>query len=245
MSIRAAICDIYKTILEVGPPPSDADQRWQTLCRQAAPGKTGPTLGQFAEAATEIIRRQHAGAKAIGVPYPEIYWPDVAGEALPWLNSLGAAALGDFLFEHAQLQRTVRLMPGAAEALAGLAGGGVRLGLVSNSQPYTLRELDSALQAAALTRQMFLPELCFLSFDNGFSKPDAHVFRILAARLAQMGISPGEAIIIGDREDNDIVPARAAGFRTWRLSGESTPMTGGGWSEFSEALRESKSSAGL
>ena len=33
MNIRAVIFDIYGTLLEVGPPPPDADARWQRLCR--------------------------------------------------------------------------------------------------------------------------------------------------------------------------------------------------------------------
>ena len=31
MNIRAIIFDIYGTLLEVGPPPPDADARWQRL----------------------------------------------------------------------------------------------------------------------------------------------------------------------------------------------------------------------
>lgn len=33
MNIRAIIFDLYGTLLEVGPPPPDADARWQSLCR--------------------------------------------------------------------------------------------------------------------------------------------------------------------------------------------------------------------
>ena len=58
---------------------------------------------------------------------------------------------------------------------------------------------------------MFDPELRFWSFENGFSKPDPHVFRILTARLEARGISPSETLMVGDRFDNDIEPARAHG----------------------------------
>ena len=33
MNVRAVILDIYGTLLEVGPPPPDADVRWQRICR--------------------------------------------------------------------------------------------------------------------------------------------------------------------------------------------------------------------
>lgn len=237
MTIRAVLCDIYKTLLEVGPPPAEAGQRWDQLCHGTLPGQAPPTLAGFVANTELIIRREHAAAKAGGVPYPEIFWPAVACEAWPALAALDAGLLDRFLFEHAQLQRTVRLMPGVTEALRSLADGKRCLGLVSNSQPYTLHELDAAFRGAGLSRAIFAPDLCFFSFDHGFSKPDPHVFRLLTARLARRGIVPGETMVVGDREDNDISPARAAGFQTWRLTGESLGDGGGDWRAFGEKIR--------
>jgi len=236
MTIRAVLCDIYKTLLDVGSPPADASQRWDKLCRAMLPGSTSLTLAAFAVDAERIIKRDHAAAKTAGIPFPEIFWPAVAREVWPALASLSAQALDDFLFEHAQLQRVVRFMPGAAIVLRALAERNICLGLVSNSQPYTLRELDATLATAGLSRAMFAPDLCFLSFEHGFSKPDPHVFRLLTARLAQRGITPGDTLVVGDREDNDIVPARAQGFRTWRLSIEFAVGEAGGWTALGAAM---------
>lgn len=239
MNCRAVLCDIYNTLLEVGPPPAEAEQRWEQLCRALPSGVSRLSLDEFAAATERIIAREHAAAKASGIAHPEIFWPAVARVAWPALALLDGQVLDEFLFQHAQLQRTVRLMPGAAEALGLFAKRNLCLGLVSNSQPYTLRELDAALAPAAVSRALFSPDLCFFSFEHGFSKPDPHVFRWLTARLAQRGITPGQAFVVGDREDNDLAPAQATGFRTWLLTARGIGAHSGDW----RALCDSVSAA--
>ena len=64
---------------------------------------------------------------------------------------------------------------------------------------------------------------------HGFSKPDPHVFRLLSARLQARGIAAGDTLMVGDRLDNDIAPARAQGWRTWQLGAASGGETGGDW----------------
>jgi FMN phosphatase YigB (HAD superfamily) len=236
VTIHAVLCDIYETLLEVGPPPADAQQRWEALCHDTLSTTPVPTLAGFAAAAAAVTQREHAAANAGGIAYPEIFWPAVAREAWPVLISLGADRLDDFLFEHAQLQHTIRLMPGAADLLRSLAARKVQLGLISNSQPYTLRELDVALAAASLSRALFVPDLCFFSFEHGFSKPDPYVFRILAARLAIRGIASSEALVVGDREDNDIAPARAQNFQTWNLGDAAAGESRGNWMALARSL---------
>jgi FMN phosphatase YigB (HAD superfamily) len=231
MKLRSVIFDIYGTLLEVGPSPADARERWQSLWKDALAGPARLSLAEFAVAGEKIIAREHGTARAAGARYPEIFWPAVANEALPELERLTDAERDHFLFEHAQLQRTVRLMPGAAETLALLAERKVMLGLASNCQPYTLRELDRGLSAARLDRSIFTQELCFFSFALGFSKPDPRVFRLLQDCLQTRGVSPGEALMVGDRLDNDVEPAEAQGFQTWLLA--TAPLSGkrnsGGW----------------
>ena len=48
----------------------------------------------------------------------------------------------------------------------------------------------------------------------GVSKPDAAIFHLA---LAQAGCDSSEAIMVGDRPDNDITPAKAMGLRTVRF----------------------------
>jgi FMN phosphatase YigB (HAD superfamily) len=217
MKIRAVIFDVYHTLLEVGPPPLDAAERWEFLWQDTMADPPRLSLEEFAAECGKRIEREHAAACALGIAFPEIHWPTVARDVLPELAHLDDGRCDEFLYRHAQLQRTVRLMPGAAEVLDALGRCDTLPGIASNAQPYTLRELDAALAGVKLNRTLFDPELCFWSFASGFSKPDPHVFRLLGARLRGRGIGPEETLMVGDRLDNDIEPARAQGWQTWRL----------------------------
>ena len=237
MKIRAVIFDIYNTLLEIGPSPPDAAARWIELCRAVLSVEPHLNLKEFAAACEVVIAREHDSARKAGISHPEIFWPAVASEALPELARLKPKQRELFLIEHAALQRSVRLMNGAADVLRAMQSNKISLGLVSNSQPYTLTELDASLASARLRLKVFEPELSFLSFQAGFSKPDPHVFRWLAAHLRDFHITPKEALIVGDRLDNDITPAQMQGFQTWHLSpGDSSWRTTGGWMALSKFL---------
>lgn len=237
MKFRAVIFDIYKTLLEVGPAPADAEERWRDLCAATFSKQVSLDLNEFSAACDGIIAREHGQARAIGIVNPEIFWPAIVGDVLPELTKLSPKARDEFLFQHAQLQRTVRLMAGAADVLNWLLGEKMVIGIASNSQPYTLRELDSALSAAKLNRDIFAPDLSFFSFENGFSKPNPHVFRLLTARLGILGIAPSEILMVGDRLDNDIAPARENGWQTWHL-GSVSGENSGSWSALQKKLQQ-------
>lgn len=237
MKIRAVIFDIYKTLLDVQPPPPDAEARWAALWRETFEGTPRLDLAGFTAACQVVIAREHAIARAAGISYPEIYWPDVVSEVLPESASLAGVHRDAFLVCHAGLTHTLNLMPGVPEALRRLLERGLPLGLASNSQPYTLTELDLAFATAELQRDIFHPSLHFLSFEHGFSKPDPHVFRLLTARLRGLGINATETLMVGDRLDNDIGPAKAQGFQTWHLNTVAgTEPHAGDWAALSQHL---------
>ncbi len=239
MNIQAVIFDIYGTLLEVGPPPADAQARWDLMWQDRLKAEPRRTLSEFSGECDRVIAREHAAARGLGIPFPEVYWPAVVNEVLPELARLAEAERSEFLFDQAQLWHTVSLMPGVAPVLTALANSHCRLGLASNSQPYTLREMDSLLAAAGLRRSIFTSDLCFFSFACGFSKPDPHVFRLLTARLRALGISPGATLMIGDRLDHDIEPARAHGWQTWQLSASPTEdgKAAGDWDQLAHHWR--------
>jgi putative hydrolase of the HAD superfamily len=106
------------------------------------------------------------------------------------------------------------------------------LGIASNAQAYTLRELHEALATHAMGLDLFERDLSFWSFEHGFSKPDPHVFRLLTARLRLLGIAPAETLMVGDRADNDLDPARAHGWQTFAIG----PDAAACWSRFCELL---------
>lgn len=239
MKIRAVIFDLYKTLLEVGPPPGDAEENWLDLFERTFRTSSPLSLSEFGWHCEIVINRQHAAARACGIAFPEVFWPEVVGNVLPEIAELPAARRDEFLAAQVRLWHPVRLASGAASVLRRLARARLPLGIVSNGQPYTLRELDEALASVRLRRSLFQPSLCFLSFEHGFSKPDPHVFRLLAARLAARDIAPEEALVVGDRPDNDIEPARAQDFQTWLLTpGGGKAKNEGGWPQLDAALRD-------
>ena len=67
---------------------------------------------------------------------------------IPDLTRLSARKLEDFIYRQMQIGRTLRLADGAAECLRQLNDHGILLGIASNSQAYTLRELEAALSRA-------------------------------------------------------------------------------------------------
>lgn len=214
-AVRAVIFDVYGTLLEVGPPLSDASARWRALFERFVGAPPPIERDAFLARAQERIALHHAGARARGIAHPEVLWPRVVVEVLPELGRLPEAVLAEWIFEQMQCERVLRLQPGAVRCLRGLRARGVALGLASNSQAYTQRELREHLGAAGAEDGWFDPALCFRSFEHGFSKPDPHVFQMLSVRLQARGIGSEQTLMVGDRLDNDIEPARAFGWRTW------------------------------
>lgn len=231
MNCRAVIFDVYSTLLEVGLPPANADALWQRLFKETLGCEPPLSRTQFSASTIRIIARLHAEARARGIPWPEIQWPGVALEVLPDLVRLTAPRREDFHVRLMALGRTLGLADGAAECLRWLHAEGALLGIASNSQAYTLRELDSTLSSAGVNTSIFERDLCFWSFEHGFSKPDPHVFRLLTARLEARGIQPAEILMVGDRLDNDIKPARAQGWQTWHLTPGTRAAHSGNWRE--------------
>jgi FMN phosphatase YigB (HAD superfamily) len=103
---------------------------------------------------------------------------------------------GDYLAFHG-------VIPGMVEALEDLAGE-FSLGILANQ----LREAMAGLEGLGLKRFF---RVFALSELIDLKKPDPAIFRWA---LERAGCSPEEAIMVGDRIDNDITPARALGMKT-------------------------------
>lgn len=224
--LRAVLFDVYGTLLDVGESPPDAERRWKDLCLRTFGEPPDRSLAEVAVKSRDLVAEKQSVTRRAGISFPEVDWPAVFKNVFPAARALDPPALSDFLFHHAALTRSVHLMAGAAEMLCWCRDAGIVCGIVSNAQQYTLRELREALESRRLDLGLFDTKLTFWSFENGFSKPDPHVFRILVARLARLGIPPEEALVIGDREDNDIQPAQAHGFQTFLFV---PPPKGFGW----------------
>jgi FMN phosphatase YigB (HAD superfamily) len=91
------------------------------------------------------------------------------------------------------------LYPDALACLRELSGDGYRLGIAGN-QP---------VPAAEVLRQMGIEfDMVATSEGWGVAKPDPAFFARVASEL---GLQPGEIAYVGDRVDNDVIPAHRAG----------------------------------
>lgn len=96
----------------------------------------------------------------------------------------------------------VDLYPDALACLAAAQHAGLRVGIAGN-QP-----IGAELQ---LRQAGFTADLVASSATWGVSKPSAGFFERIQA---EMSLEAHTILYVGDRLDNDILPARAAGFRT-------------------------------
>ncbi|MGE0422513.1 MAG: HAD family hydrolase [Reyranellaceae bacterium] len=102
---------------------------------------------------------------------------------------------------------TFQLRPGILGLLQRLAAQGLVLGIVAN-QPASAIERFARAGIAQYFRHMGLSELM------GARKPEAAIFLGTAEAL---GVAPERCIMVGDRIDNDIAPAKALGMAAIRF----------------------------
>ncbi len=98
----------------------------------------------------------------------------------------------------------------ARSTLETLCCKGYKLGIIANQNP----GLEKRLENWGL-RQYF--EVIAASAEIGYAKPDKEIFES-AFKLA--GCTSQESVMVGDRLDNDIIPAKSVGMKTvWVKNG--------------------------
>jgi HAD superfamily hydrolase (TIGR01549 family) len=98
----------------------------------------------------------------------------------------------------------LELMPGIGEELRRLAGR-FRVGIAGQYGRSVLELLDEHGLGDTLSWRFTQDDFV------GITKPDP---RYLERILARCGVEPGAAVMVGDRIDKDVVPARMVGMRT-------------------------------
>ena len=96
--------------------------------------------------------------------------------------------------------------PEAKQVLAALSGK-YRIGIIANQHPGS----EARLQKWGLLKFI---SLCLPSAETGLSKPDLAFFQLA---IEKSGCLPEHAVMIGDRLDNDIAPAKSLGWKTIRV----------------------------
>jgi phosphoglycolate phosphatase len=103
------------------------------------------------------------------------------------------------------MREHTRLLPGAREVVVALKGAGRLLGVCSNKKVAFTRELLDVFDLARFMDVVLGPD------DVPRPKPAPDM---LLAALHRLGVSPGQALYVGDM-DVDVQTARAAGVSVW------------------------------
>ena len=160
----------------------------------------------------EAIASEHKELEEQGISPAEVQvdqiWADMIG-------MVGGNSTGNqprmFAAYREMLANPVRPFSGAAEALRELTERGVGLGIVSNSQFYTMPILGLTL--GINPDEFFNPKLTFLSFQLGFSKPSPYFFRLVKTTVLHLGLRPEEVLVVGNDLENDVLAAKAHGLQ--------------------------------
>ncbi len=226
---------------------------WQTLLLDTPDGLRRARAGRI-QGAWAALRRQ-------GIPL-ELAQAEGAYDAVGvrleqlWATRRDVGSRGQvrFFLEHLGLAETVRpedplmdaleeaysspilsalptVNDGATEALARLQDRGQRLGLICNTGRTSGRMLRVVLSRLGLTS--FLSVLTF-SDEVGLRKPHPEVFR---RTLSALGVSPREAVHVGDDPRTDVAGARGVGMRAIHLSREGGLSQNAGSAESIASLR--------
>ena len=163
------------------------------------------------QVAADLKRRGHAaGVEAADVwlarerAYAE-FAPDVLRRILEILAV--PAAAGDDVYRAARYPHALeRPFADATPALRKLAGA-FQLGVIANQAGGVRDRLRGHGWASLFS-------VCVSSAEEGVSKPDPAIFRLA---LARAGCRADEAVMVGDRIDNDIAPAKAVGMSSVRV----------------------------
>ena len=206
--MRAVLLDSLGTLVELEPPVPRLKARLRDLGFEVGEERVARAFG--AEVAYYIEHhvegRDQSSLAELRNRCAAVLLDELAIPELP-LSDAREALLGALSF---------RAFPDAAPALGELRARGLRL-VVASNWDCSLREV---LDRAGL---LGLVDDAVSSAEAGAAKPDPAVFR---AALAATGCDPGEAVHVGDSEENDLGGAAAAGIRAvlLRRDGERPPI---------------------
>ena len=221
--LRGLLLDAVGTAIRLREPPADVYVR--TARRHGLKARPEQVARSLAEQRIEPPARE--GVPLSAVPERESEgWREIVRAALG-----PAAAEGPCfqeLFDYYARAEAWAAEKGVTAALRGARARGLRVGVVSNMDA----RLPGLLEALGLAPEL---DAVILPSNTGFAKPDRRIF---FAALARLETEAGATLYIGDREEDCVAAARAAGLRGLRYApGEaSRSATLSAWSELSAHL---------
>lgn len=225
MAIEAILFDLDDTLIVDEAVSRESLESTADLAVKLAGVERAAFLRDVARNGLELWRagRCHDYTKSIGISHYECLWGKFEGASAEltslreWARDfrvavfnaalrgqgIGADDTGEELaahFEHTR-RRLQRLMPDAVEVLSRLKAGHL-IALLTNGAPDLQRE-----KIAASGLGGFFDAIA-VSGEHGIGKPKAGIFHLL---LDQLGVQPGQAVMVGNSLERDIAGARNAG----------------------------------
>ena len=152
--------------------------------------------------------------------YHSIMWKIAEGDQV--LIDKVEAELMETVPHRNEARGDFELRKGIPELLAELSGEGLLLGLAANQPTVALENMERLGILKYFTYQE-------VSGSIKLRKPDP---RLLLHSCEGLGVEPQDAIMVGDRIDNDIVPARMLGMTAIRfVSGRHAEQQPRSWNE--------------
>ena len=228
MPVRAVLLDLDNTLLLEDEATRSAVRRTSERAGRRVHADPGVISSAAAGAAEELFGSAPVFryAEEVGIWWGEALWGDFAGDApglralrafVPgfrqavWTTALAAAGIEDpalardLASAHAEDRRSDWAVDPAAVRTLDTLAARYRLALVTNGAPAVQR----AKLAGANIRSRFAAVI--VSAELGIGKPDRRIFE---AALRAIGAAAGDAVMVGDSIERDIVGARGAGLRT-------------------------------
>jgi FMN phosphatase YigB (HAD superfamily) len=138
------------------------------------------------------------------------------------LGNLEQFAVKVAYFFHASLQGC-SAAPEAAETLGRLQAGGIRLGLLADTQSFTLPHLLKALWGSGKMQDastVFSSGLMTTSHQTGVRTPSPTLYAWAVKHAAKSGLEPEQVLHVSHRLGEDLAVAKEFGFRTALYAGD-------------------------
>lgn len=133
--------------------------------------------------------------------YTTMAW-ELSGHSIEITEAV-VAALSASSESRAEARGGIELRPGIPMLLGQLAARGLLLGLAANQPARIIADLDRKGAGRFFSHRE-------VSGHHGYRKPDVRLF---LRACEDLGVEPAECVMVGDRIDNDIAPAKLLGMR--------------------------------
>lgn len=182
--IKLIIFDLWGTL-------AYHDVSYDVLAKMHEKSASGVSLAKFREAYKDVIESREWESE---IESYEALCKEVGSN--PEENALPL-----MLIRH-DANKNIRLFSHAIPMMKGLKERGRKVGIVSNSDRFSNEILKRE------TDLLVYPDYMVFSFEVNFVKPDVRIFEKM---LEMSGFESGEAVMIGDSLEGDIIPAQKIG----------------------------------